>query len=92
MSDAAAQSLAQEAARTANSQNATNEQSALKASQLLEKAFTEVHNRIQDQLERDQAWKARFVDHLENVSDSVVRNTISKNIYLDCRSSCRYHF
>ena len=48
---------------------ATNvDDAALKASTLLEKAFTDLYKRIQDQGDKDDHWKATCMDRLENVS------------------------
>ena len=64
---AAASTMELEAMRTNPALQASSEDSALKASQLLERAFTEVYTRIQDQPGKDDVWKAEVIDRLETV-------------------------
>ena len=68
---AAAKALELEAARLGQRQlpppTQSVDQCALKASTLLEKAFTELYKRIQDVPEKDEPWKAARIDRLEKV-------------------------
>ena len=45
-----------------------SEQSALKASQLLERSFADLYTRIQDFPGKDNSWKTELIDRLETVS------------------------
>ena len=72
LQQAAAKAMALETARNAPSSSTLRseggvDQAALKASSLLEKAFTDLYKRIQDRSDKDNDWKAACIDRLENV-------------------------
>ena len=64
---AAQKAIERENAQSKSQSSGVEEQGALAASKLLEKAYTGLYQRIQDTTARDEAWKANLLDCLEKV-------------------------